>query len=42
MRQKNQWGQAARGANYTLSTAAEILFPGFSGEATTEAQAIVI
>lgn len=42
MRQKNQWGQAARGANYTLSTAAEILFPGFSWEATTEAQAIVI
>lgn len=42
MRQKNQWGQAARGANYTLWIAAGILFPGFSWEATTVAQPIVI
>ena len=42
MRQKNRWGQAAQGANYTLSTAAGIRLPGFSSEAAIVAQAIVI
>lgn len=41
MRQKNQSGQAAQGANYTLATAAGIWLPGFSFEAAIVAHTIV-
>lgn len=38
---KNLWGQAAQGANYTLSTAAGIQLPGFSFEVAIVVHAIV-
>lgn len=41
MRQKNLWGQAAQGANYTLSTAAKIQLPGFSFEVAIVPHAVV-